>query len=162
MGKRNVTGKEHCLVTESELNPTLAIFSGALPAAEGNLTKLAKKAKDIQAAYKAEDFSAFALFHVLTDDFASDKNADKSADALRAWADGVKPGGVVIALGTKGPDDKPTKPMSDWKLSPTGTSAIFFHKHKIVKRWDFAADADITEATIAAIAAEVDKEMKKK
>ena len=122
-GKRNVTGKEHCLITESELNPTIAIFSGSLPKAESNISNLVKSVKVLHETYKADDFNAFAIFHVLKDDFATDVNADKAAQTIQAWGDGIKPAGVVLGLGSKGTDDKPTEPMKAWALAKTKDDA---------------------------------------
>jgi len=162
MGKRNVTGQEHCLITQSELNPTLAIFSSTLPTAEASIGKLTKKANELRELYKAEDFNAFVLFTVLKDDFATDVNADKSAQAIRAWGEALKQPGVVLGLASRGPDDKPTEAAKGWNISTEGTTVVLFHRHKIIKRWDFANDAAVSDAAIAEIDAETTKEMKRK
>lgn len=161
-GKRNVTGKEHCLVTESELNPTIAIFSGSLPKAEGNISALVKSVKVLHDTYKADDFNAFAIFHVLKDDFATDVNADKAAQTIQAWGDGIKPAGVVLGLGSKGTDDKPTEPMKAWKLAGEGVTVILYHRHKTVQRWDFATDEALNAEALKKIEDATNAEMKKK
>ncbi len=160
-GKRNVTGKLHCLVTESELNPTLAVFSCVAPSADGKLTALTRKVKQLHADYKALDFNAFVIFPLLKDDFAFDPAADKTAEALRLWVEGVKPDGLAIGLGTRGPDDKPTAEMTAWKLNIDGISVVFYHRHKLIKRWDFASEEAITDDAFTEIQKTIAEELKR-
>jgi hypothetical protein len=160
-GKRNVTGKLHCLVTESELNPTLAVFSGTAPSADGKLTLLTRSLKQLHTDYKSLDFNAFILFTLLKDEFAFDPNADKTAEDIRLWTESVKPDGLAVALATRGPDDKPTEAMTAWKLSTEGVTVVFYHRHKFIKRWDFASEDAINDAAIEEMQKAVNAELKR-
>lgn len=153
-GKRNVTGFEHDLIVANELNPTVAVFSRSDKPDE-TTAKLVGKLKDLTATYKPLDFGADLFFPVLGKVYADDPKAKATADALKAWGEGVPAGTVVIGLSEK--DSDQTKA---WTLPDTGTVIVFYHKHKVVKRWE-VAEGGITDEVLAALTAEVTKELKK-
>jgi hypothetical protein len=153
-GKRNVTGFEHDLIVANELNPTVAVFSRSDKPDEAT-AKLVAKLKELTATYKTLDFGAYLFFPVLGKVYADDPKAKATADALKAWGEEAKAGAVVIGLSEK--DSAQTKA---WTLPETGTVIVFYHKHKVVKRWDLP-DGGITDDVLNALTAAVNAELKK-
>ena len=172
-GKRNVTGFQHDMIADNELNPTVAVFARDLPAAGGPLDKLADKLMDLSAAYAPDGFGGYVFFPVLEKSYADDaKKAKAASDLLTAWAkpldadwtkrqpkkqdkDPVPFGRLVVGLAEKGGKD-----AEAWKLPADGTTVVFYHRLKVVRRWDVAADG-LTPGVIDEVAAEVAKELKK-
>ena len=156
----NRTGKLHCLVDENSLNPVVAVFANKVPTGgDEPLAKLTKKLKELQATYRAEEFGAFVIFTVLEKDYINDEKADATAEAIKAWANTVQPGGVPLGL-TKKPDGKAGDALS-WGLPVEGTTVVLYHRHKVIKRWDLKDDG-LTDAVVGEIAAAATGEVKKK
>ncbi|MCU0703382.1 MAG: hypothetical protein MUF18_05260 [Fimbriiglobus sp.] len=153
-GRRNVTGFQHDLIVANDLNPTVAVFARSAKPDE-SLNKLTAKLKELATTYKPLDFGAYLFFPVLDKTYTDDAKAKATADELKKWAEGVPVGPVVVGLGEKESDQ-----TKAWKLPDTGVSIVFYHKHKVVKRWDLSADG-LTDEVIAAVAAEVARELKK-
>jgi hypothetical protein len=71
----------------------------------------------------------------------------------------VQPGGVVVGLSKKA--DGKDGDAKNWGLNPENITVVFYNRHKFIKRWDTAASA-VNDQLIADVAAEADKEMKRK
>lgn len=153
-GKRNVAGFEHDLVVANGLNPTVAVFSRSDKPDEAT-AKLVGRLKDLTNTYKTIDFGAYLFFPVLGKVYADDPKAKATADDLLKWGEEVKAGTVVIGLSEK--DSDQTKA---WTLPDTGVVIVFYHKHKVVKRWDLPADG-VTDEVLGALTAAVNAELKK-
>ncbi len=155
-GKRNVEGKIHDLVAGNDLNPTIAVFATkSATKADEPIAKLTAKMKDLQNQYKLEELGTFVIFAVLDKDYANDANSKPAAEELRAWAKQITPAGVVLGLA-----EKQSETAKAWGVTPGTTSVIFYNRQKILKRWDLQ-EGDISEEVLAALAKEVEKEMKK-
>lgn len=153
-GKRNVTGFQHDLIVANELNPTVAVFARSAKPDEP-LGKLAGKLKELAATYKPLEFGAYLFFPVLDKVYADDAKSKATADELKKWGEGAAVGGVVIGLSEK--DSEQTRA---WKLPETGTTIVFYNRLKVLKRWDLP-EGGLTDDAIAAVVAEVHKELKK-
>jgi hypothetical protein len=153
-GKRNVAGFEHDLIVANELNPTVAVFSRSAKPDEAT-AKLVGKLNDLAAAYKTLDFGAYLFFPVLDKVYADDAKAKATADELQKWGEGAKAGAVVIGL-----CEKESAQTKAWDLPDTGVVIVFYHRLKVVKRWPLPADG-VTDEALAALTAEVAKELKK-
>ena len=153
-GKRNVTGFQHDLIVANELNPTVAVFSRSA-APDESLGKLVAALNALAASYKTLDFGAYLFFPVLGKPYTDDPKAKETADALKAWAEGAKVGWVVVGL-----SEKESEQTKAWKLPEGGVTVVFYHKMKVLKRWDLP-DGGLTDEAIAAVAAEVNKELKR-
>jgi hypothetical protein len=157
---QNRTGKLHDLVNENSLNPVVAVFANKVPTGgDDGLSKLTKRLKEVQNTYKSDEFGTFVIFAVLDADYITDPKADATAEAIKAWAGTVQPGGVALGLAKKA-DGKEGDALK-WNLSPDNVSILFYNRHKVLKRWDVPVDG-ITDEMVNAVVAEVDKEMKKK
>lgn len=153
-GKRNVTGFQHDLIVANELNPTVVVFSRSAKPDDG-LAKLVGKMKELTTAYKTIDLGAYLFFPVLDKVYADDAKSKPTADELKKWGEGVPVGTVVIGLSEKESDQ-----TKAWKLPEQGVTVIFYYRLKVVKRWDLS-DGGVTDEVLAALAAEVNKELKK-
>ena len=153
-GKRNVAGFQHDLIVGNELNPTVAVFSRSAKPDEAT-AKLVAKLNEFTAAHKTLDFGAYLFFPVLDKVYADDPKAKATADELKTWGEEAKAGAVVLGLCEK--DSPQTKA---WTLPDAGTVVVFYHRLKVVKRWELPADV-ITDEALAALTAEVTKELKK-
>ena len=153
-GKRNVTGFQHDLIVSNELNPTIVVFTRSAKPDDG-LAKLVGKMKELAATYKTLDFGAYLFFPVLDKVYADDAKSKPTADELKKWGEAVPVGPVVIGL-----SEKESEQTKAWKLPEQGVTVIFYHRLRVVKRWDLPADG-VTDEVLAALAAEVTKELKK-
>jgi len=154
-GKRNVTGFQHDLLVANDLNPTVAVFARSVPkGADDPLAKLVGKLKELTVTYRQIDFGAYLFFPVLDKVYADDPKAKATTDELKKWGEGLAVGGVVIGL-----CEKESAQTKAWKLPDTGVVIVFYNRLKVVKRWDLAEG--VTDDAINAVAAEVNKELKK-
>lgn len=153
-GKRNVTGFQHDLIVANELNPTVVVFSRSAKPDE-SVGKLVGKMKELTATYKTLDFGGYLFFPVLDKIYADDAKSKPTADELKKWGEGLPAGTVVIGLSEKESDQ-----TKAWKLPETGLTVIFYHRHKVVKRWDLA-DGVVTDAVLSELADAAAKELKK-
>ncbi len=172
-GKRNVTGFQHDMIADNELNPTVVVFVRDLPKAGGGLDKLADKLMDLSTTYGPDGFGGYVFFPVLEKTYAEDgKKAKAATDALIAWAkpldadwakrqpkkvekDPLPFSKLVVGLTEKG-----SKQTEAWKLPAEGVTVIVYHRLKLVKRWDLAADGltpEVTDAVAKAVADEMKK-----
>lgn len=157
----NRTGKLHDLIGGNGLNPVVAVFASKVPTTgDEPIAALVKKLKELQGGpFKADQLAAFVVFTALDKDYVADAKADATAEAIKAWATTVGPGGVVLGLAKK-PDGKDGD-AAKWNLPPDGTTIVFYHRHRVIKRWDLKDDGPSAEA-VAAVADEVAKELTKK
>jgi hypothetical protein len=157
-GKRNVTGFQHDLIVANELNPTVAVFART-PAAKADepVAVFVGRLKELAAAYKSLDFGTYLFFPVLDKPYTDDPKAAATGEALRKWAEGVAVGPVVVGLCEKASDQ-----TKAWKLpDDQGVTVVFYHRLKVVKRWDLPAGG-LSAEVMDAVAAEVNKELGKK
>lgn len=157
-GKRNVTGFQHDLIVANELNPAVAVFARTQATkADEPVAVLAGKLKELAATHKTLDLGAYLFFPVLGMPYTDDPKAAATGEELKKWAEGVAVGPVVVGLCEKASDQ-----TKAWKLpDDQGVTIVFYHRLKVVKRWDVAADG-LTPAVMDAVAAEVNKELGKK
>jgi hypothetical protein len=157
----NRTGKLHDLVGGNGLNPVVAVFANKVPTTgDEPIAGLVKKLKEMQGGtFKADQLGAFVVFTALDNDYITDEKADATAEAIKAWATTVQPGGVVVALAKKA--DGKDGDAKNWNLPADGVTVVFIHKTRIVKRWDLK-EGELTAEAINAVADEVGKELKKK
>jgi len=153
-GKRNVTGFEHDLIVANELNPTVAVFCRSDKPDEAT-AKLVGKMKELNNTYKTIDFGGYVFFPVLGKVYADDPKSKATADALKAWGEAIPVGTVVIGL-----SEKESAQTKAWTLPETGTSIVFYNKHKVIKRWDLPENG-ITDEVLTALTAAVTAELKK-
>jgi hypothetical protein len=154
-GKRNVAGFEHDLIVSNELNPTVAVFS-RIAKPDDATAKLVGKLKDLSAAHKTLEFGAYLFFPVLDKVYADDAKAKATADELQKWGEAIPVGPVVIGL-----SEKESGQTKAWNLPDTGLVIVFYNRHKVIKKWELADTSGITDEVLAALAAEVNKELKK-
>ena len=167
---RNRTGKMQDLVTDYGLNPVIAAFSRTIPGADANnpLTPLVAKLDDMasEAGWKHKRFGAYLVFLALTNEFRKDDTRDAKIQQIRQFVEGAKPNRVTVALAeaTETPDGT-EQPLVPAQVTAMGIGRdddlviVFYEKFHVVKRWAFKAGMPPAEADLAAIEAEVAKQL---
>jgi hypothetical protein len=149
-------------VTESSLNPVVAIFSRTVPKAGDPIAKLVLDLKILlgKEKYKAMNFGAFAVFLTLDKEFQLDEKRDEAKKAIVDWAAEIgKDGGIGgLALGLAG---KEADAVKAWNIGADDEIVVvLYHRLKIVQRWKYEAGKfgeDDVKAIITATEAELQK-----
>ncbi len=171
----NRTNKLHCLVTENNLNPVVAVFARSVPekAAGDPLTNLVFELKKLTHARRSQNFGAFAIFVTLDSDFQPDAKRDTAAGAVATWGNSIPewnpmkrdtdkpipgPGSVVLGLAGLTSDA-----VKKWKLDKDNDiTVVLYHRMKLVREpWTFA-EGKLTDADVKAILAAAEAELGKK
>lgn len=159
-GKRNVTGFQHDLITSNELNPTVVVFARTQASKPDEpLAVFVGKLKEVAKTYSSLDFGAYLFFPILKESYTDDPKAAATGEELKKWAEGVAVGPVVVGLCEAKSDQTGEK---GWNLpADQGVTVVFYHKLKVVKRWDVAADG-LTAEVMDKVVAKVNEELGKK
>src|SRR5579885_924964 len=80
---RDRTRMMHDLVVESGLNPTVAIFSRTVPAADSPTANLVKQLDQLAVKHRADNLGVFAIFLTLDKEFPQDDARNEKGEFLR-------------------------------------------------------------------------------
>lgn len=156
---RNRTNKMHDPVTESGLNPTVAIFSRTTPqAADAPVAKLVRQLDSLAVKHRADRLGVFAFFLTLTKEYPEEEQRDEKAKAVRDLAGQLKAQTVPFALAAGASDQ-----TRAWGLAEGhDLTVVFYNRLKVRDVWTFAADKPPTDEDIKKIVDTVDAALKGK
>jgi hypothetical protein len=161
---RNRAGMMHDLVTDTGLNPGLAVFARSVPAAtDAPVAKLADRLDALVSARQADRLTAFVVFLTLGKEYPEDEGRDAKRAEVEKLADQLadqsatkmQPFRVPFALAAA-----KSEATDAWGLKDTAeVTVVFFHRMRVIGRWEFTADKPIDDAAVKAITDAVNKEL---
>jgi hypothetical protein len=147
---RNRTNKLHCLVCESDLNPTAAVFLRTVPTdPNGPAAKLLKRLDALVNDRKSVRFGAFAIFLTLNADYPLDESRDEKAKVVKDFSAQIKVPNVPFGLAAGKADAAVAYGIQD----DHDITVILYTRAKVVKRWAFTAEKPPSDADVDAILA---------
>lgn len=158
---RDRTFKMHDFVAERGLDPTVAVFTRAEPAADSAAGKLAKGLDPLVAKHRANRFGAFVIFLTLDSEFPADARRSPDGSFLReveqqkvqALASQLKATHVPFGLAARKSDS-----TSAWGIGDGDeTVVVVYDRMKVKNRWAFPQGQPPTDAQIAEILAAAGK-----
>lgn len=153
----NRTDRMHCFVCESELNPTIFVFTRTAISETSPGVKVAQALNGLVNEYRSDKLGAYVAFLTLADEYPNEKDRDNKAKAVKDIATQVKTTNVPfgLAAGKSAQTDL-------FGLKETDeTTIVFFDRTKIVKVWTFTADQAPSETDMKAVVDTVKKQLKK-
>jgi hypothetical protein len=154
---RNRTNMMHDLVTESGLNPTVAVFARSTPATDdAPVASLVRQLDSLAQKYRADRFGAFVIFLTLGDEYPKDTQRDERAKEVRDLAEQLKVPNVPFGLAAAD-----SEAVKAWGLQAgDDITVVLFDRLKVVRRWTFSAEKPPSEDDIKAIAATVENQLR--
>jgi hypothetical protein len=172
---RNRTGKLHCLVCENGLVPVVAVFVRADPdrlGVDSGVARLAKAMDGLIREYRSDKLAGFVMFlrleagtKVVTvktrqadgtevetkieqdKEYPDDENRAKHVDAIEKFAAALAVPNVPFGLAAE-----TSKVITGWGIQDADeVTVVFYNRMRVVERWRFARDADLTDDQIARI-----------
>lgn len=150
---RTRTGKMHCLVVETGLNPACAVFTRTDPAkaAAGPVGTLLRQLDGVVRKNRGTKATAYALFLTLDKPYPEDENRAAKAAAVKALADELKAPGVPFGLAAGAKEAEPG-PLAAWRIGDADeTVVVVYNRMAEVQRWAFPADKPPTDEDVKAI-----------
>lgn len=168
---RNRTGKMQDLVCDHGLNPVVAVFARAVPAAADHpLISVIAKQDELADQFITRRLGAYMVFLALKDEYRKDETRDDRIRDIKLFVEGAKdkrtpaPARTTVGLAeaTETPDgtNQAAVPaqVTAMGIGPDDDVVIvLYHRFAVVKRWTFKADAPPTAETLTALSAEVEK-----
>jgi hypothetical protein len=144
---RDRTGKMHCLICETGLNPGVIVLTRATPTEDSAAGKLAKQLETIVKDNRNNSFSGSVIFLNLEKDFPvdirrNDKgefDRDNLLKQVRDFSAQVKTPRLALAMA---PRNSPN--YAAWGIADNDeTVVILFNRLKVVKKWNMVTDAEL-------------------
>ncbi len=169
--QRNRTGKMQDLVCDHGLEPVIAVFSRAIPAAaDSPLISIVAKQDELADRYVTRRLGAYVVFLALKDEYRKDETRDDRLREIKQFVDGAKEkrtaapmrSTIALAEATETPDgtNQAAVPaqVTGMGIGPDDDVVIvLYHRFIVAKRWAFKADAPPTAETLTELTAEVEK-----
>ncbi len=162
---RDRIGKLHDPVTELGLNTVIAVFARGVPKDQDDpAIKVLKFEQDLAKKYRVRRLGAFMAFLALKKDFADDDERFDRITEIETLAKAAMVPLVQVGLAEVAQTDEKVPPqVTAWGIGAGDSIVIvLYHRFKIVKRWQFKADAPPTDKELQELSDEVDAIMGKK
>jgi hypothetical protein len=146
-------GKFHDFVTRYGVDPTVAVFSRELPAADQPLGKLLQGLDGAVAKHRNARLHAFAIFLTLKGDFLQDDNQPVQIKQIQDFAERLKLQNVPLAL-----DRAESERSKQYNIPAEATVVVLAYLNQTVQaRHVFTADKPLDDTAIQATLSDVNK-----